>query len=81
MLRDVVLEPAESDSEEFTVSFWKVDAGGPVVEGAELVVLESTEEKTALAVLSPFSGVLDSVCAEEDSTVRAGDVLCRVEVG
>jgi pyruvate/2-oxoglutarate dehydrogenase complex dihydrolipoamide acyltransferase (E2) component len=81
MLKDVVLETGESDADEFTVSFWKVDPGSSVGKGDEIVVLESVEEKTALAVSSPVSGVLKSIVAGEDSTVRPGDLLCRVEVG
>ena len=81
MVKDVVLDATESDAEEFTVSFWKVDVGGAVKRGDELVVLESTEEKTALAVRSPFDGTVASVVAGEDETVRQGDVLCRVETG
>ena len=81
MLRDIVLEAAESDAEQFSVTFWKVETGAAVAEGDELVVLESVEEKTALAVRSPVAGTLSSIEADEDTVVRQGSVLCRVEVG
>jgi pyruvate/2-oxoglutarate dehydrogenase complex dihydrolipoamide acyltransferase (E2) component len=81
MLKDVVLDASESDAEAFSVSFWKVEVGEDVAQGDELVVLESTEEKTALAVRSPYGGRLHEIVAGEDTSVGQGDVLCRVEVG
>jgi len=80
MLKDVVLEAAESEAEEFNVSFWKVDVGSRVSKGDELVVLEAVEEKTALAVRSPFAGTLKAIRAGEDTKVASGDILCSVEV-
>lgn len=80
MLRDVILRPTETDAQEFTVSYWKVDPGCAVSEGEELVVLESVEDKTALAVLSPLAGTLTEILAREDETVTPGDNLGRIEV-
>jgi pyruvate/2-oxoglutarate dehydrogenase complex dihydrolipoamide acyltransferase (E2) component len=77
--KDVVFAPTLTDAAEFTVSFWKVEPGEAVDAGAELVVLESVEEKTAIAVESPCSGVLAEIVAGEDAAVRPGDVLGRIE--
>lgn len=80
LLRDVTFTPLDADATEFTLSYWKVDPGQRVEEGAELVVLESVEEKTAIAMPSPFSGVLAEIIAREDEVVRPGDLLGRIDV-
>ena len=79
MVESVILKPAESEAGEFSVLFWKVDQGDSVTEGDELLVLEAAEEKTALTVLAPCTGVLVEVVAAEESIVRPGDVLGRIE--
>ncbi len=79
MLKDIVLDPSASDAEEFTVLFWKVDEGEPVSAGEELVVLESSEEKTAVSVSAPWDGTLAEIVAGEDSRVGPGAVLARME--
>ena len=79
MLRDVVFEPAESEADEFTVSYWKVDPGGEVRRGDELVVVESVEDKTAFVVLAPHTGVLTHITAGENETVVPGVVLGRID--
>ena len=79
MLRDIVFEPAEAEADEFTVSYWKVDVGGEVRRGDELVVVESVEDKTAFVVLAPYTGVLKEIATGEDETVTSGAVLGRVD--
>ena len=80
MTREILLEPTESDSTGFTISYWKVDPGERVDSGDELVVVESVEEKTALAVASPCAGVLAEIVAREGQVVAPGDLLGRIEV-
>lgn len=80
MTREILLTPTESDSAEFTVSYWKVDPGESVRDGDELLVVESVEEKTALAVTSPCAGVLAEIVAPEGRVVAPGDLLGRIEV-
>jgi len=80
LLRDLEFRPTETDAVEFRVSYWKVDRGERVAEGDELLVVESVEEKTALAVPSPLAGVLVDIVAGEDDTVRPGDLLGRIDV-
>jgi len=79
VLENVVLEATASEDGEFTVLFWKVEQGDRVSQGDELLVLESDEEKTALTVLAPCSGVLVEVTAGEESKVAPGEVLGRIE--
>jgi pyruvate/2-oxoglutarate dehydrogenase complex dihydrolipoamide acyltransferase (E2) component len=79
LLKDIILEAGESEASEFTVCYWKVDPGAAVREGDELLVLESTEDKTAMSVLSKHSGTLVEILANEDETVASGDRLGRIE--
>jgi 2-oxoglutarate dehydrogenase E2 component (dihydrolipoamide succinyltransferase) len=80
LTRDILLETADSGSAEFTISYWKVDPGQPVRGGDELLIVESVEEKTALAVTSPCAGVLAEIVAAEGQLVAPGDLLGRIEV-
>lgn len=80
MLRDIVLDPGEAEATGFTVSYWKVEEGERVSAGDELVVLESADDKTALAVLSPHTGTLKEILVSEEQPVSAGDRLGRMEV-
>ena len=79
MLKDVVLEAMDIDVDRFTLLYWKTEIGSAVGAGDELVVVEAEEEKTALSVLAPCSGVLVEVLAKEDQEVAIGDVLGRIE--
>lgn len=79
MLRDIILETTETEALEFTISYWKVDPGATVHEGDELLVVESVEDKTALAVISRYTGTLAEILAQEDSTVAPGDRLGRID--
>jgi pyruvate/2-oxoglutarate dehydrogenase complex dihydrolipoamide acyltransferase (E2) component len=79
VLRDIILEAAETDAIEFTISYWKVDPGADVHEGDELLVVESVEDKTAMAVISRYTGTLAEILAKEDSKVAPGDRLGRID--
>ena len=81
MLREVRLAVSESESGSFTISYWRAESGERVREGSELLIVESVEEKTALAVLSPWTGVLAEIVAREGSTVAPGALLGRIETG
>jgi pyruvate/2-oxoglutarate dehydrogenase complex dihydrolipoamide acyltransferase (E2) component len=78
--KDITFAPTDSDATEFTVSYWKVDPGSAVSEGDELLVVESTDDKTAFTVPSPCSGILVEVVAAEGATVGYGDVVGRIDV-
>jgi pyruvate/2-oxoglutarate dehydrogenase complex dihydrolipoamide acyltransferase (E2) component len=80
VLKDIILETHETDATEFTVSYWKVDKGARVQAGDEIVVVESVDDKTAMAVPSRHTGTLEEILAEEDATVAAGQVLGRIDV-
>jgi pyruvate/2-oxoglutarate dehydrogenase complex dihydrolipoamide acyltransferase (E2) component len=80
LLKDVVFQPTGADASMFAVSYWKVDPGGGVSEGGGLLVVESVEEKVALVVPSPYTGVLREVVARTGRTISAGDVLGRIDV-
>ena len=69
MTREILLRPTDTESAEFTISYWKFDPGESVRGGDELVVVESVEEKTALAVTSPCAGVLAEIVAREGQVV------------
>jgi len=79
VLKDIILEVTETEATEFTISYWKVDQGAAVREGEELLVVESVEDKTAMAVLSPHAGTLAEILVQEDSTVAPGDRLGRID--
>jgi pyruvate/2-oxoglutarate dehydrogenase complex dihydrolipoamide acyltransferase (E2) component len=77
---DIILDPGEAEGSEFSVSYWKVDAGARVETGNEIVVLESVDDKTALVVLSPHSGKLVEILVLEEQVVSVGEALGRIEV-
>jgi 2-oxoglutarate dehydrogenase E2 component (dihydrolipoamide succinyltransferase) len=78
--KDIAFTSTDSDSTEFTVSYWKKDVGDSVSEGDELLVVESTDDKTALTLPSPFSGVLAEVVADEGATIGPGQLVGRIDV-
>ncbi len=80
MRKDFKLRTTETDSTEFRVSYWKNGTGEGIAEGADLLVIESVDEKTALAVPSPYAGVLVEIVAGEDEVVHPGDLLGRIDV-
>ncbi len=80
MLKDIILETSETEATEFTVSYWKVEPGAAVHEGDELLIVESVDDKTALAVISRHTGTLAEILAQEDAIVAPGDRLGRIDV-
>ena len=80
MLKDIILETTETEATEFTISYWKVDPGAVVREGDELLIVESVDDKTALAVISRHAGTLTEILVQEDATVAPGDRLGRIDV-
>ncbi len=72
-----VLMPRLSDSmQEGTILTWLAANGDDVVEGQELVEVET--DKATMTHISESSGVLSIVIAE-GTTVTVGDVIARVE--
>ena len=49
-------------------------------EGDELLVVESVDDKTALSVISRYTGTLAEILAQEDAKVAPGDRLGRIDV-
>lgn len=67
----------DADDEAF-LSFWLAAEGEEVRKGDDLA--ELTTDKAAFTLPSPKKGVVVEHVAEEDETVRAGDVMCIMEV-
>jgi pyruvate/2-oxoglutarate dehydrogenase complex dihydrolipoamide acyltransferase (E2) component len=80
LLIDIILEATETEADEFTVSYWKLDEGDAVAGGDELLVVESVDDKTAFSVAAKRSGRLAEIVAREDERVSRGAVLGRMEV-
>ena len=60
---------------EITANVWQVrtEVGASVVEGDELIILESM--KMEIPVVSPSDGVVTEVRVQESSQVQEGDVV------
>lgn len=80
MVVDIILEAAETEASEFTVSYWKFDVGDAVTSGDELLVVESVDDKTAFTLAAKRSGRLIEIAAREEEKVSRGDILGRMEV-
>ena len=77
---DVKLPDLGDDAgEEARVSFWYVDVGEAVREGADLV--QMLTDKATFDVPSPVSGTVVELVADEDQEVLVGEVLCRIDTG
>jgi pyruvate/2-oxoglutarate dehydrogenase complex dihydrolipoamide acyltransferase (E2) component len=76
---DVKLPNLGDDAgDEARVSFWHVDVGDSVREGADLV--QMLTDKAVFDVPSPATGRVVESLAAEDQTVKVGGLLCRLEV-
>ena len=76
---DVPLPELGNDAgDEARVSFWYVDVGDKVKEGADLV--QMLTDKATFDVPSPVSGKIAKLLAGEEQTVKVGRVLCQIEV-
>ena len=64
---------------EITANVWqvRVEVGQQVVEGDELVVLESM--KMEIPVLSPIAGTVKEIRVAPDTQVHEGDVVAVIE--
>ena len=69
----------EDAGDEARVSFWYVDVGEEIKEGADL--LQMLTDKATFDVPSPVSGRVAALLVEENQMVKVGQVLCRVTVG
>jgi pyruvate/2-oxoglutarate dehydrogenase complex dihydrolipoamide acyltransferase (E2) component len=68
----------EEAGNEARVSFWYVDVGEDIEEGEDLV--QMLTDKATFDVPSPASGRVSALLAEEDQTVKVGELLCRLIV-
>ncbi|MCX5653406.1 MAG: lipoyl domain-containing protein [Planctomycetota bacterium] len=76
---DVKLPELGKDAgDEARVSFWYVDVGENVAQGADLV--QMLTEKATFDVPSPVSGKIVKLLAAEEQTVKVGQPLCQIEV-
>lgn len=62
--------------DEIHVMRWKVREGDPVKAGD--VLLEVETEKAALDVVSPHTGVLLRIMADDGAIVEVGDIVCYI---
>jgi acetyl-CoA carboxylase biotin carboxyl carrier protein len=64
---------------EITASVWQVrtEVGSTVVEGDELMILESM--KMEIPVVAPHDGVVNALLVAPDDKVTEGDLLAIVE--
>ncbi|MBI4846689.1 MAG: hypothetical protein HY810_09525 [Candidatus Omnitrophica bacterium] len=76
-MREVVMPDLGTDIEEATISFWHVEEGEVVVQGADLV--EVTTDKSTFNVQSPCEGIITEIIALEGETVPVGNALVRIE--
>jgi 2-oxoisovalerate dehydrogenase E2 component (dihydrolipoyl transacylase) len=77
---DVPLPELGKDAgDEAKVSFWYIDVGEAVEEGADLV--QMLTDKATFDVPSPVRGKLVEQLAGEEQAVKVGQTLCRIQVG
>jgi pyruvate/2-oxoglutarate dehydrogenase complex dihydrolipoamide acyltransferase (E2) component len=72
-------ELGKDAGDEARVSFWYVDVGEHVAQGADIV--QMLTDKATFDVPSPVSGRIVKLLAAEEQTVKVGQVLCQIEVG
>jgi len=76
---DVKLPELGKDAgDEARLSFWYVDVGEKIAEGADLV--QMLTDKATFDVPCPVAGKVVKLLAAEEQTVKVGQVLCQVEV-
>ena len=77
---DVPLPELGNDAgDEARVSFWYVDVGDKVKEGADLV--QMLTDKATFDIPSPVAGKVVKLLAAEEQSVKVGQPLCQIEVG
>jgi acetyl-CoA carboxylase biotin carboxyl carrier protein len=64
---------------EITANVWqvRVEVGQAVVEGDELVILESM--KMEIPVLAPIAGTVTAVHVAPDTSIQEGDLVATIE--
>lgn len=60
-----------------TVSFWQVSEGDSLVEGDDLVEMQTS--KAVFNVPSPCTGILVEILCNEGDKVEVGKVICIIE--
>ena len=69
----------EDAGNEARVAFWYVDVDEELKEGDDLV--QMLTDKATFDIPSPAAGKVVELVADEDQTVKVGEVLCRLQVG
>jgi len=69
----------EDAGDEARVAFWYVDVDEELKEGDDLV--QMLTDKATFDIPSPAAGKVVELVADEDQTVKVGEVLCRLQVG
>ena len=69
----------EDAGDEARVAFWYVDVDEELKEGDDLV--QMLTDKATFDIPSPAAGKVVELLADEDQTVKVGEVLCRLQVG
>jgi len=77
--KETILLPDLGDVGEVVVVAWLKSEGEQVVEGEDLVEVET--EKTAFVVPAPASGRLDAISARPADRLRVGGILGEIEPG
>jgi pyruvate/2-oxoglutarate dehydrogenase complex dihydrolipoamide acyltransferase (E2) component len=67
----------EDAGDEAEVSFWYVDEGQSVDEGADMV--EMVTDKAAFTLPAPASGTIKEIFAKEGAKVKVGEILALME--
>lgn len=78
MAHEAKLPPLGEDApDEAEVSFWYVEEGDSVEEGADMV--EMVTDKAAFTVPAPAGGTVKSIVAGEGDKVQVGEVMAVIE--
>lgn len=79
MEKEITLPDLGEDAgEKAEVSFWYVEMGDEVEEGADLV--EMVTDKAAFTVPSPETGTLKDIKVEEGDEVAVGETMATIDV-
>lgn len=73
----IPLPKIETNGSDITVAAWLKQPGDAVSAGE--VIVEVLTDKVNIEIVSPASGVLESIDAQEGDVVREGDVLARIK--
>jgi len=73
---DVTLPDLGGEIEDATISFWQVEPGELVQQGADIV--EVTTEKATFKVQAPCTGIIAEILVLEGEVVSVGNTLARI---